>query len=167
MTHTRNEQQQATFKRWVESHTPEQIQQANNARLQLRKKYPKQKTKWAKIPDERVPKRPASPFAVFNTNRQASGDFNGIKLTEAVKLVGQEWKALSSSEKEVCPYSNSQSDPNLTDVVNRNTRRSTKTTSSDTHLSTALLSVTHLPVMLLPQLHLLEFRIIAPATLYM
>ncbi|KAF7195554.1 hypothetical protein HII31_03148 [Pseudocercospora fuligena] len=100
LTHTKNEEQQATFKRWIESYTPDQIRKANEARAQLRKKLPSQKNKWAKISDERVPKKPANSFALFNTNRQSSGDFQGIKLGEAAKLIAQEWKALSSSEKE-------------------------------------------------------------------
>lgn len=31
-----------------------------------------------------------------------SGDYRGLKLGEAAKLVGREWKALSASEKKVC-----------------------------------------------------------------
>ncbi|EME88870.1 uncharacterized protein MYCFIDRAFT_213435 [Pseudocercospora fijiensis CIRAD86] len=100
LSHTKAAEQQATFKRWVESHTPTQIQKANEARAQLRRKLPSQKHKWAKIPDERVPKRPTGSFAQFNTNRRHSGDFQGISLSDSTKLLAQEWKALSPSEKE-------------------------------------------------------------------
>ncbi|KXT03568.1 hypothetical protein AC578_10005 [Pseudocercospora eumusae] len=100
LAHTKNEEQHAIFKRWVESHTPGEIQKANGARSQLRKMLPSQKIKWAKIEDERVPKKPAGPFAVFTGSRRGSGDFKGIKMGDAAKLVAQEWKAMSSSEKE-------------------------------------------------------------------
>lgn len=31
-----------------------------------------------------------------------SGDFRGLKVAEAAKLIGREWKGLSASEKKVC-----------------------------------------------------------------
>lgn len=57
--------------------------------------------KWPAIKDERRVKRPMPPFVQFTLNRHASGDFKRMKLPDASKLIGQEWKALSSDEKKV------------------------------------------------------------------
>ncbi|KAK3720326.1 hypothetical protein LTR37_003737 [Vermiconidia calcicola] len=94
---------QAEYKRWVESHTVEQIHVANLARAQLRRKLgdkAKHTTRYSQISDQRAVKRPASAFIQFSVNRQASGDFKNIAVTERVKLIAQEWKALDESEKE-------------------------------------------------------------------
>lgn len=92
------------MKRWVESHTPEEIAIANTARAALRRKEDRKKnhrTKYPAIHDERAVKRGISAYIQFNLNRQASGDFKHIPMTERAKLIGQEWKALSEEEKRV------------------------------------------------------------------
>jgi hypothetical protein len=43
-----------------------------------------------------------SPYNVFLKDRHASGDFKGIKSTEAIGLIANEWKSLSAGEKKVC-----------------------------------------------------------------
>ncbi|KAK5168243.1 uncharacterized protein LTR77_006812 [Saxophila tyrrhenica] len=104
LAHSKTEAINADYKRWVESHTPEQIQFANLARNNLRRRLGDavfQTQKYGLIHDERHVKRPASSFAQFNVNRQASGDFKNIAFTERMKLIAQEWKALSESEKKV------------------------------------------------------------------
>jgi hypothetical protein len=55
----------------------------------------------ARLVDERVPKRPASGFSQFVKDRHATGDFKGIKVTDSLKMISEEWKALSASEKKV------------------------------------------------------------------
>ena len=100
--HQATEAAQAEYKRWVESHTPEEIQLANRARHQLRRKLNLKGTrKYVQIKDERAVKRPASSYLQFSINRQASGDFRNIPVSQRAKLIGQEWKALSESEKKV------------------------------------------------------------------
>lgn len=95
----------AEYQAWVNSHTPEQIRIANNARAQLRKKLGgtnekrKQHAHTAKIHDERHVKKPSSAYILFSKERWASGDLKGITATESAKLIGNEWKALSASEK--------------------------------------------------------------------
>ena len=88
----------------MESHTPEQIHGANNARSQLRRRKlakPRSST-WSPIQDDRAVKRPASAYIQFTINRHASGDFKNIPLAERARLMAQEWKALAESEKKVC-----------------------------------------------------------------
>ncbi|KAH9870470.1 hypothetical protein IAQ61_005945 [Plenodomus lingam] len=95
----------AEYKAWVESHTPDQIRLANNARRLLRKKLVNKRksghpARTEKLIDERVPKSPASAYIHFVTERFTSGDFKGIPVTEAAKLAANEWKALSAGEKQ-------------------------------------------------------------------
>lgn len=99
-------QAHAEYKRWVESHSPEEIHRANLARRQLRARQrngdpPVRVTKWPAIKDERAVKRPVTSFAQFAVNRNASGDFKNIDAPERLKLIGQEWKALANDEKTV------------------------------------------------------------------
>jgi hypothetical protein len=89
----------------MEAHTPEQIRLANLARAKLRRQFPAQKVKWAAIKDERRPKRPQGAYVIFSVTRQSSGDFAHIKLTDRGKLIADEWRALSDSEKSVCAMS--------------------------------------------------------------
>ncbi|KAF1911909.1 hypothetical protein BDU57DRAFT_524011 [Ampelomyces quisqualis] len=105
--HVANERtvaKRAEYKAWIESHTPEQIRLANNARTQLRFKLSGLgKTGYsvhtARLVDERQPKRPANAYAIFVSERFATGDFKGIEIGPAGKIIGEEWKALSASEK--------------------------------------------------------------------
>ncbi|KUJ20616.1 uncharacterized protein LY89DRAFT_666276 [Mollisia scopiformis] len=102
LNHIANENKETNavqYKQWVESHTPDQIRIANNARKLLKKKYNKKHL--ATIVDSRQPKRPANARAMFVKDRYDSGDFKGIKFAEASKLVQSEWSALSPSERKV------------------------------------------------------------------
>jgi hypothetical protein len=56
----------------------------------------------AKLVDDRQAKRPSNAYAIFSTDRQASGDFKGIKVVDRAKLIGAEWNSLSAGEKKVC-----------------------------------------------------------------
>jgi hypothetical protein len=104
LAHTQTEANQAAYKTWVESHTPEQISFANNARRSLRRKLGdkvKGTSKYKPIKDERLVKRPVTSYLQFSINRQASGDFRNIPVSERSKLISKEWKALSEGEKKV------------------------------------------------------------------
>lgn len=105
VTNERNAAKRAQYKAWIESHTPDEIRLANNARRQLRKKVVNNgKAKYppytGKLIDERVPKRPLSAYLHFAGERHASGDFKGIPIAKAASLVAAEWKILSASEKQ-------------------------------------------------------------------
>ncbi|KAI4121538.1 MAG: hypothetical protein LQ338_006307 [Usnochroma carphineum] len=88
----------ARYGEWIRSFTPTQIHEANNARLQLKKKT--KRTLWPKLVDERLVKGQRSSYNYFFTDRYKSGDFAGLKVSEASKLVGAEWRALSANEKQ-------------------------------------------------------------------
>lgn len=54
-----------------------------------------------KLPDDRQVKRPATAYGLFLSERFSSGDMKGLKVGESGKLISNEWKALSPSEKKV------------------------------------------------------------------
>jgi len=88
------------FKKWVETHTPEQIRDANNARSALKRKLGKHHA-YPPITDPRLPKRAASAYLFFVKDRFTSGDFKGISIVEATRLIAAEWKALAAGERKV------------------------------------------------------------------
>ncbi|KAH6615077.1 hypothetical protein C7974DRAFT_403213 [Boeremia exigua] len=101
-----NEARAAEYKKWVLSHTPDQIRIANNARARLRRtlsatrKTPGIPAHCQSIVDERAVKRPVSAWTAFNVERSPSSDFKGLLLPQVSKLLSEEWKALSASEKQ-------------------------------------------------------------------
>lgn len=81
------------------------IDQANKARRQLRRKLEAQKSKLPRavrhaIPDDRLPKGPSRPFALFAKARWASGDLSG-NVADVSRQLGEEYKQLSPAEKKV------------------------------------------------------------------
>ncbi|KAL8715247.1 MAG: hypothetical protein Q9220_001205 [cf. Caloplaca sp. 1 TL-2023] len=88
------------YREWILTHSPTIINEANNARVRLRRLTKTQK--WPKLQDERLVKGMKSAYNLFYVERYRSGDFAGMKIAEAAKLVGNEWRGLSASEKK--PY---------------------------------------------------------------
>ncbi|MCJ1459933.1 hypothetical protein MMC28_010312 [Mycoblastus sanguinarius] len=86
----------AAYRQWIESHTPIVIYAANLARAALKKRGVKG---FLKLQDDRLVRGRANIYAYFLKERFDSGDFRGLKLPEAARLVAREWKALSASEK--------------------------------------------------------------------
>lgn len=90
----------AAHKAWVESHTPEEIAEANRARHRLKKKF--QASTRRPIHDDRQPKRALSAYIMFSKSRWQSGDFAGHPTGETAKALGDEWKDMSAAERKVC-----------------------------------------------------------------
>lgn len=86
----------ANYKKWVLSHTVEEIHNANNARAHLARKFPNRKA-GHKIVDDRQPKRPTTAFAAFIKAR-TTGASGFTPLNE----LGAVWKSLTDSDKK--PY---------------------------------------------------------------
>jgi hypothetical protein len=82
----------------VASMTPQEIKIENSKRRLLAKKY-NQKTNTHIIKDPNAPKRPISAFLRFSIENRTPG----AGVTEAAKEAGQRWKAMSVSDKQVCP----------------------------------------------------------------
>ena len=108
--HTANQNKAANvvaLKEWIESHTPEQINAANNARVQLKKKLQLKNThKYAHLQDPRIPKKPFHARLHFVQDRFATGDFKGVKVPDANSLITKEWHELPAGEKKVCIHMN-------------------------------------------------------------
>lgn len=87
------------YKKWVESHTIQDIAAANNARLMYRRKYAGAKEKrLPRIVDQRVPSRPANAFCQF-----VKSQMTGVsEVTTGVKDIAARWKSLSDADKK--PY---------------------------------------------------------------
>jgi hypothetical protein len=108
--HLANQQtaaKQAEYKAWILTHTPAQIHAANLARTKLRTILNKGKSRGApryaaKLVDDRQPNRPGPTYSIFVRERWNSGDMKGISTVDASRIIAQEWKALSTSEKKVC-----------------------------------------------------------------
>ncbi|RAL63877.1 hypothetical protein DID88_003520 [Monilinia fructigena] len=87
-----------TYKKWVESHTPEEIRLANLARLHMRRLTHKIATPKI-IKDDRAPKNRTLPLAFFVQERFRSGEFAGIKVTESIKRISDEYKELTPTQR--------------------------------------------------------------------
>ncbi|KAI9710939.1 MAG: hypothetical protein M1820_002376 [Bogoriella megaspora] len=104
---------QTEYDKWVRSHSAEQIRQANAARANLRRKLTtissnpghKKSAKFQgrvihNIRDDRAVKRPVNAYTQYVVERFTTGDFKGVKPTDATKLIGEEWKAMDASDKQ-------------------------------------------------------------------
>ncbi|KAL0938920.1 HMG box protein [Colletotrichum truncatum] len=87
----------AAYKAWVESHTPQEVADANRARARLRSARGKDVPR--AIRDERQPKRPQSAYTIFTAARWANGDFAGQRANDVSRRLADEWKNLPQSEK--------------------------------------------------------------------
>lgn len=76
-----------------------QIKEANLARRRLSKKTGKN---LRQIDDDRLVKRPRTSYLIFLTERTSHGDFKHMAVKDIAVRVAEEWKGLTSSEKEVC-----------------------------------------------------------------
>jgi len=125
-----------TYKQWVESHTPDQIRLANIARRALRKKGFQGRKGFGRldiIEDSRMPTRNRNSFVYFIQDRQASGDFKGLRSADAVKLLGKEWAGMSADQQKASIISR-KSCPKLT--MNRFTGIKLNQIRHDTNKST-------------------------------
>ncbi|KAI0817473.1 hypothetical protein GGR55DRAFT_20478 [Xylaria sp. FL0064] len=91
---------EVNYKAWLESHSPQEIYEANLARKTLKRKYNIPKGPVKTLPDHRLPKRPSTPFALFTKARWASGDYSGESgLASKAPAIAQEWKKLTPAER--------------------------------------------------------------------
>lgn len=89
------------YRKWIESHTPTAIHEANKARAILRRRGAAFAGQSKKLQDDREVKGLRTSYNYFYIERLNSGDFAGIRVVDAAKRTGQEWKAMSASEKKV------------------------------------------------------------------
>ncbi|KAL4976754.1 hypothetical protein BDW66DRAFT_47168 [Aspergillus desertorum] len=88
---------EAALKAWVESHTPLQILEANNARRRLAQLLGKRRV--SMIHDDRLVKPPTSAWIYFFMEKR---DKNALVVSDMAQDVAVQWKNLPESEK--APY---------------------------------------------------------------
>ncbi|KAI0594476.1 hypothetical protein F4775DRAFT_596259 [Biscogniauxia sp. FL1348] len=95
---------EAAYKKWVNSHTVDEIRLAVNARRLLKSKFnypPKSPIKT--IHDERQPKRPVTAYILFAKAKWQSGGVDASKsMPEVSREISQEWKTLTEEARK--PY---------------------------------------------------------------
>ncbi|OBT75240.1 hypothetical protein VF21_05659 [Pseudogymnoascus sp. 05NY08] len=91
----------ASYEAWLASLSPQQIYDSNHAQQRLKQLGLIKQGKHLKIDDPRIPKRPLPAYIHFVKERYTSGDFKGLSPVEAAKILAQEYKALSESEKKL------------------------------------------------------------------
>ncbi|RHZ60238.1 uncharacterized protein CDV56_108797 [Aspergillus thermomutatus] len=87
----------AAYNEWIKQHTPLQIRDANAARRRL------SKIKNKSLPllrDDRQVKRPRTAYLLYMLDRTAEGDFKYMKAKDIAVRVTEEWKGLTTTEKE-------------------------------------------------------------------
>jgi hypothetical protein len=87
---------EAALKAWVESHTPLQILEANNARRRLAQLQGKRRV--SIIHDDRLVKPPTSAWIYFFMEKR---DKNALVVSDMAQDVAVQWKNLPASEKAV------------------------------------------------------------------
>ncbi|KAK7621096.1 hypothetical protein IWX48DRAFT_550438 [Phyllosticta citricarpa] len=83
------------YTKWVRSHTPQQILEANKARNSLKRKLAVYKKN--KINDDRLVKAPKTAYFAFFLERAGSSEGS---VPERAKQASQEWKNMSAAQKQ-------------------------------------------------------------------
>lgn len=89
---------EVAHQKWIESHTPLEIAEANLARVRLRSKYQK---KFPLLRDERLVPGRKPVYIFFTKERMATGDFKNVSFLDTTKLIAKEWRDLPDAEKKV------------------------------------------------------------------
>ena len=87
------------YREWILTYSPAEINDANKARKALKSRL--KSSSFPKLHDERLVTGPRTAYVNFSAQRHRSGDFAGMSITEASKLISAEWRALSESDKKV------------------------------------------------------------------
>ncbi|KAE8147411.1 hypothetical protein BDV25DRAFT_33775 [Aspergillus avenaceus] len=88
---------EAEYEKWIKSHTPLQIKEANQARARLTKITNK---KYFALRDDRLVKRPTPAYMIFYIERVEQGDFKHMQVKDISARVSEEWKGLTDSERQ-------------------------------------------------------------------
>ncbi|KAE8353283.1 hypothetical protein BDV28DRAFT_111010 [Aspergillus coremiiformis] len=88
---------ETVYDKWIKTHTPLQIKEANMARSRLNKLTSK---RYPALRDDRLVKSPRTSFVFFYTERLEQGDFKHMSLKDIVAQVASEWNGMTESEKE-------------------------------------------------------------------
>lgn len=90
---------EATHQKWIESHTPLEIAEANLARSQLRSRFSMKGLPLLR--DKRLVPGRTSSYMFFTKERIASEDFKNISCQDRAKLIAKEWKKIPEADRKV------------------------------------------------------------------
>ena len=110
------EAHQEEYEKWINSHTPLEIKQANLARRRLAQI---QNKKFFPIHDPRLVKRAKVGYLFYAEERHQAGDLKHMTIPERGVRIAEEWRGMTDAEKQVCilkPWTRSG-----THIANRNT----------------------------------------------
>lgn len=89
-----------TYRNWVDSHTPQEIIDANNARTYLKRL--KKNARCPRIIDARLPARALTAHRAFTKAGFSAAHVAGTRSAETITALSAQWKALSAEERKVC-----------------------------------------------------------------
>jgi hypothetical protein len=92
---------EVTMRNWVDSYTPQQIRQANLARMYLRRKHG---VSLKLIPDPRFPKGVLTGYMVYMKSRMNDPEYEGLDGKAKILKISPGWKQLSAEERKVRPH---------------------------------------------------------------
>lgn len=90
---------EVNLKNWVDSHSAQEIREANLARQLLKRKYDIQVG--PTIRDPRFPKPVMNGYAAYVKSRYHAPEYEGVSPTDRLIKIGQEWKKLSPEQRKV------------------------------------------------------------------
>ncbi|KAM5435273.1 hypothetical protein MferCBS31731_006238 [Microsporum ferrugineum] len=88
------------LEQWIESYSPLEIKNANQARRKLRRILPTKARSYSAIQDERQVKGPRSAYLLYSMDKQQSTEFSHLPTKERMAEIARSWKNASQSEKE-------------------------------------------------------------------
>ncbi|PLB43936.1 hypothetical protein P170DRAFT_514233 [Aspergillus steynii IBT 23096] len=96
------EEDLAKYEKWVKSHSPVEIRNANRARRTLTRLLAngRRTSRFNLLEDDRLVKRPKTPFVFYYQERTGAGDFKHMQLPDMMRLIREEYNGLTPSEKQ-------------------------------------------------------------------
>ncbi|KAK2865306.1 hypothetical protein FQN49_003709 [Arthroderma sp. PD_2] len=88
------------LEQWVESHTPLEIKNANDARRKLRRILSSKSRTYNAIKDDRQVKPPRSAYIFYAADKQKTGALDHLSAKERLSEIARTWNNASESEKE-------------------------------------------------------------------
>lgn len=116
---TNKEAYEKEYKEWLDSHSPLEIKQANDARRRLAQI---QNKKFFPLHDPRLVKRSKIAYLFYAEERHQAGDLKYMPIPERGVRIAEEWRGMTAAEKQVCTMRLSRT------VVRRNANAASRNT---------------------------------------
>ncbi|OJJ73962.1 hypothetical protein ASPBRDRAFT_29120 [Aspergillus brasiliensis CBS 101740] len=94
---TNKEEYEKEYKKWLDSHSPLEIKQANDARRRLAQI---QNKKFFPLHDPRLVKRSKIAYLFYAEERHQAGDLKHMPIPERGVRIAEEWRGMTTAEKQ-------------------------------------------------------------------